>query len=257
MLKIGVLVKQVPDTGSKIEIKDGKVDEAALKFIINPYDEFAIEEAIKTKEKWVQQGQQVEVVGVTLGPQTAAKALRDAFAVGVDRGVLIVDEERKAQDARSVSQALAAICQEEGFHLIFAGKQAVDSDMHAVGVMLAERLNMPHISVVSKLELESVARIKVERDVDGGMKDIYRIGLPCLITANKGLNKMRLASLPGIRAAAKKELKEVALPEVKSGLKPESWALPSERGKLRMIEGQPSDQARELIRLLREEAKVI
>ncbi len=257
MLKIGVLIKQVPDTGSKIEIKEAKVDEAALKYIINPYDEFAIEEAIKTKEKWVQEGQTVEIVGISLGPKSASKSLRDAFAVGVDRGVLVVDEEKKLQDARSISQALAVVCRDEAFHFLLSGKQAVDSDGHAVGVMLAERLGIPHVSVVSKVEIESINSMKVERDVDGGMKDVYRIGFPCLITANKGLNKMRLASLPGIRAAAKKEIKELALSDLNAGLRPEAWALPAERGQVKIIQGQPADQARELIRLLREEAKVI
>jgi electron transfer flavoprotein beta subunit len=256
-LKIGVLIKYVPDTNSKISVKDGRVDESDLKFVINPYDEFAIEEAIKTKDAWVKAGTATEIVGLCLGPAAAAKALRDAFAVGVDRGIHIVDNDKKASDALSISKALAEAAKAEGFHLIFAGKQAVDSDSHSVAVMVAERLKLPHAAVVSKCEFEGSASVKVERDVEGGMKEIFTLKLPALLTANKGLNKMRLASLPGIRAAAKKEIKEVPLADVKVGARFSQWALPPERGQVKMIEGEPEAQAAQLVKLLHEEAKVI
>lgn len=257
MQKIGVFIKYVPDTNSRIQLKGEAVDEADLKYVINPYDEFAIEEAIKTKELWAKSNIQAEIVGVCLGPTAAAKALRDAFAVGVDRGIHIVDNSKAATDSRSISQALAEVSKGENFNLIFAGKQAVDSDSHAVAVMVAERLRMPHLSVVSKCEFSGSESVKVERDVEGGMKDTYTIKLPCLLTANKGLNKMRLASLPGIRAAAKKEIKEVPIGAVKVGVKFSKWALPPERGAVKMISGEPPQQAAELIKLLHEEAKVI
>ncbi len=256
-LKIGVLVKFVPDTNSKIQLKGDAIDEGEIKYVINPYDEFAIEEAIKTKELWAKSGAAAEIVGVCLGPTAASKALRDAFAVGVDRGIHIVDNAKAATDARSISQALAEACKSENFHLIFAGKQAVDSDSHAVAVMVAERLKMPHVAVVAKCEFEGTASVKVERDVEGGMKDVYTVKLPALLTANKGLNKMRLASLPGIRAAAKKELKEVPLSAVKVGVKYSNWGLPPERGQVKMVTGEPAQQAAELVRLLHSEAKVI
>lgn len=256
-LKIGVLIKFVPDTNSRIQLKGDAIDETDLKYVINPYDEFAIEEAIKTKELWAKANIASEIVGVCLGPSAASKALRDAFAVGVDRGIHIVDNAKAASDSRSISQALAEACKAESFNLIFAGKQAVDSDSHAVAVMVAERLKVPHIAVVSKCEFEGSVAVKVERDVEGGMKDIYKVKLPALLTANKGLNKMRLASLPGIRAAAKKEIKEIPLAAVKVGAKASAWALPPERGKVKMIEGEPPQQAAELVRLLHEEAKVV
>lgn len=256
-IKIGVLIKHVPDTNTRIQLKNGVVDEADIKYVINPYDEFAIEEAIKTKELWAKGGAQVEIVGICLGPAAAQKSLRDAFAVGVDRGILLLDNEKKAQDPKSISTALASVCAQEGFHLIFAGKQAVDTDSHSVAVMVAERLKLPHVGVVSKIEWTGTEEAKVERDIEGGMKEIFKIKLPAFITANKGLNKMRLASLPGIRAAAKKELKEVPLPVVSSGYSVKNWSLPPERGKVKMIEGEPEKQAAELVRLLHEEAKVI
>ncbi len=255
--KIGVLIKQVPDTNTKIQLKGDAVDETDVKYVINPYDEFAIEESIKTKEALTKQGQQVEIVGVLVGPAAAAKSLRDAFAVGVDRGLHIVDNEKKAIDARAVSQALAEACKTEQFNIIFAGKQAIDTDSHSVAVMVAERLKLPHVAVVSKLEFQGLESVQAERDIEGGMKETFKVKLPCLLTANKGLNKMRLASLPGIRAAAKKEIKEIPLPAVKAGYKIKSWALPPERGKVKLIEGEPEQQAKELARLLHEEAKVV
>lgn len=256
-IKIGVLIKNVPDTNTKIQLKGDAIDETDVKYVINPYDEFAIEEAVKTKELWTKAGQTVEIVGVCLGPTAASKSLRDAFAVGVDRGIHIVDNEKKASDPRTVSAALAKACQDEGFHLIFAGKQAVDTDAHATATMVAERLNMPHLAVVSKVEWSGTESVQVERDIEGGLKEIYKMKLPALITANKGLNKMRLASLPGIRAASKKEIKEVPLADAKTGYQTKAWALPPERGKVKMIEGEPPAQAAELVKRLHEEAKVV
>ncbi|MDB5037881.1 MAG: Electron transfer flavoprotein subunit beta [Bacteriovoracaceae bacterium] len=256
-VKIGVLIKNVPDTNTKIQLKGDAIDEGDIKYVINPYDEFAIEEAVKTKEAWTKAGQTVEVVGVCLGPTTASKSLRDAFAVGVDRGVHILDNEKKAIDPRSVSQALAKVCQEENFNLIFAGKQAVDTDSHSVATMVAERLKMPHMAVISKCEFSGTESVQVERDIEGGIKEVYKIKLPALLTANKGLNKMRLASLPGIRAASKKEIKEVPLSDIKAGYKVSGWGLPPERGKVKMIEGEPPAQAAELVKRLHEEAKVV
>lgn len=256
-IKIGVLIKYVPDTNARIQLKDGKVDETNLKYVINPYDEFAIEEALRTREAWKKEGQEVEVVGVCLGPSTASKALKDAFAVGIDRGTLIKDEERKATDPKSTSTALAAICKEENFHLIFTGKQAVDTDAHSVAVMVAERLGLPHIGVAAKCEFQGTEKVRVERDVAGGLKEIFDMKLPALITANKGLNVMRMASLPGIRAAKKKEVQEVALPDIASDFEIVEWGLPPERGECKMIQGSVEDQAKELVRVLREEVKLI
>ncbi len=256
-LKIGVFIKQVPDTNSKIQLKDGRIDEAGLKYVINPYDEFAIEEAVKTKEAWAKSGQNAEIVGILAGPKDASKALRDAFAVGVDRGIHIVDDQKKLIDPLQTAKILARVAEEEKFQLIFAGKQAVDTDSHAVATMVAEILRMPHVSVISKIEWEATTHAKVERDVEGGMKEILNVKLPALFTANKGLNKMRLASLPNIRAAAKKEIKEMPLPDAPSVWTIKEWSLPPERGAVKMISGSTSEQVSELLRLLREESKVI
>jgi len=257
-LKIGVLIKNVPDTNTRIQLKGDAIDESDIKYVINPYDEFAIEEAIRTKELWTKAGETVEIVGICLGPTQAAKSLRDAFAVGVDRGIHIVDNQKQAIDPKGISAGLAKACATENFHLIFAGKQAVDTDAHCVAVMVAERLKMSHVAVASKCTFEGTATVQVERDIEGGVREIYKVKLPALITANKGLNKMRLASLPGIRAASKKEIKEVPLEgNIKPSFKIANWNLPPERGKVKMIEGEPAQQAAELVRLLHEEAKVV
>ena len=256
-LKIGVFIKHVPKTTTVIQLKGEAIDESDIKYEINAYDEFGIEEAVKTKEAWTKAGQQVEVVGICVGPAAASKSLRDAMAVGVDRGILVVDPERKASDPRSVSSVLASVCKEENFHLIFSGKQAVDSDSHSVPQMVAERIGLPHIGPISKIEWSGTSEAKVERDIEGGIKETYQIKMPALLVANKGLNKMRLASLPGIRGAAAKPLKEIPISEVKAGYKVSSWQLPPERGKVKMIEGEPAQQAAELVRLLREESKAL
>lgn len=256
-LKIGVLIKNVPDTNSKIVLKGDAIDETDLKYVINPYDEFAIEESVKTKEAWTKAGEQVEIVGICLGPTSAAKSLRDAFAVGVDRGIHIVDNSKASIDPRAISQALSRVVTEENFHVVFAGKVAVDTDSHAVAQMVAERAKLPYAAVVSKLEWTGTGEAKVERDVEGGMKEVFKLKMPAMIVANKGLAKMRLASLPGIRAAAKKEIKELPLGDVKAGFKIKNWSLPPERGAVKMIQGEPAQQAAELAKLLHEEAKVI
>jgi electron transfer flavoprotein beta subunit len=257
-LKIGVFIKHVFDTNARIQLKGDLVDEADVKYVINPYDEFAVEEAIRTKDAWVKGGEQVEIVGLTVGPTAAQKSLRDAFAVGVDRGIHVVDNEKRAVDSRGLAKALAGVCKDENFHLIFAGKQAVDTDSHSIPQMVAELLKIPHVAVVSKCEWTGTGEVKVERDIEGGMKEIYSLKLPALIAANKGLNKMRLASLPGIRAAAKNEIKEVPLPaDIKSSIKISGWSLPAERGKVKMIEGEPAQQAAELVKRLHEEAKIV
>lgn len=256
-VKIGVFVKYVPDTNTQIQLKDGQIDETSIKYVMNPYDEFAVEEAVRTKETWAKNGTEAEIVGICLGPKAAVKALRDALAVGVDRGILIVDEQRTANDPKSVSTALAETAKTENFDLIFAGKQAVDTDAHSTAQMVAERLGIPHIGVVSKCEFDGTTSVRVERDIEGGMKEIFNVKLPMMITANKGLNKMRLAPLPAIRRASKKEVKEVDLPSVTGGLKIKEWRLPPERGAVKMLDGEPAAQAAELVRLLREEAKVI
>lgn len=257
-LKIGVLVKYVPDSSAKIQLKDAQVDWSSIKWTVNPYDEFAVEEALRTQEAWKKEGKQVETVAIVLGPKAWRKALTDVLAVGIDRGIHILDESGSAQDPRSISEALAKVCQEEAFHLIFAGKQAIDTDSHATAVMVAERLSWPHIGVVSKIEWQGQDQARVERDAEGGVKEVYQVKMPALLTCNKGLNKMRLASFINIRKAAQKPVTEKELSPVKPAWKVSDWQLPAERGQVKILEGASAEEKVEkLLKALREEAKVI
>lgn len=258
-MKIFVGIKQVPDTETKVKLMpDGAgVDLSGAKWVVNPYDEFAIEEAVKIKEK----NPGTVVYAITLGPkQRAAEALRTALAMGCDEGVIV--NSNAELDSFAVAKALSlAIKAEGGCDLLLLGKLAIDDNGSAVGPMLAEMLGIPHVSVISKLELNG-SSIKVERDIEGGAKEIFELSLPCLLTTNKGLNMPRYASLPGIMKAKKKVLKEleaealgVSGADVKS--KATLFTLPEEKTAVKMLTGDSASQAKELAHLLRDEAKVL
>lgn len=258
-MKIFVGIKQVPDTETKIKLQPNSagIDLTGVKWIVNPYDEFAIEEAVKIKEK----NPGTNVFAITLGPkQRASEVLRTALAMGCDEGVVI--NANSELDNLSVAKALAAAIKAEGgCDLVLLGKLAIDDNGSAVGPMVAELLGIPHVSVVSKLDI-SGTNVRVERDIEGGAKEVFELSMPCLLTANKGLNMPRYASLPGIMKAKKKVLKEYeadALGAPTAGMKAKitSFTLPEDKSLVKMIAGDAVAQAHELARLLREEAKVL
>lgn len=258
-MKIFVGIKQVPDTETKIKLLPNAagIDLAGVKWIVNPYDEFAIEEAVKIKEKTPG----AQVFAITLGPkQRASEVLRTALAMGCDEGIVV--NTSVELDNLGVAKALAsAIKAEGGCDLLLLGKLAIDDNGSSVGPMVAELLGIPHISVISKLDLTGTTA-KVERDIEGGAKEVFQVPLPCVLTANKGLNMPRYASLPGIMKAKKKVLKEyeaealgAAAGSAKSKLI--SFAMPDDKTAVKMINGDAATQALELARLLRDEAKVL
>jgi electron transfer flavoprotein beta subunit len=258
-LRIYVCLKQVPDTETRIKLGSGgaQIDEAGIKWVINPYDEFAIEEGIRFKEA----NPTAQVTAITLGPKARVNsALLTAMAMGADDSILI--DSTESLDSFATAKALAEAIKKEGaFHLIFAGKQAIDDSVSAVGPMLAEFLSIPHSSVVTQCEYKG-EKIVVKREVEGGGLETYELSTPALIAANKGLNKPRFASLPGIMKAKKKPIKEVTLADLglgdlKSKVKYTQFELPKDRPAVKMITGDPAQQAKELVRLLREEAKVL
>lgn len=258
-MRIAVCIKQVPDTETKIKLSsDGSdVDLAGAKWIISPYDEHAIEEGLK--QKAANAGSEVYVF--TVGPKArAGEALRTALAMGADEGVLV--DAGFALDAFSTAKALAAAIQKEGqFDLVLTGKLAIDDNASAVSQMLAEFLSLPHATVISKMEL-SGSEVTVEREVEGGTKEILAVQLPAVIAANKGLNTPRYASLPGIMKAKKKTLKEysvadLAVTAADTKSQYSAYQLPPEKPPVKFIDGDPATQAKELARLLREEAKVL
>ena len=248
-MKLAVCINHVPDTAAKINIAaDGKnIDKTGIQFVLNPYDEFAIEECLRLKEK-----NTGEVIAISLGGDTHKETLRKALAMGVDKAVLIKDE--TPRDSFAVARALADYLKELSADVIFFGKQSVDSDDAAVGTMVAEMLGLPSVSVAVKLEIAGTSAI-AEREIEGG-KEKVQISLPAVFTAQKGLNEPRYPALKGIMAAKSKPIEEkVPAPaqpksEVVAMRKPQSKSA----GK---IIGTDVSAVPELVRLLHEEAKVI
>lgn len=258
-MEILVLLKQVPATESMIAIADDSVSikTDGLKYVINPYDELAVEEALKIREA---QGGTVTIV--TAGPAKAAEAVRTALAMGADKGVLI-DPGDVVCDGLATAKILAAVIKEMPCDLIVAGHRAVDDDNFQVGPAVAELLGMPNISMVIKEEITD-GKITCTCTVEGGTKEV-EAPLPALISTQRGLNEPRYASLPGIMKAKKKPLETKSLADV--GLDPQSLAAkvvikalntPPERKGGKIVEGDSVQaKAGELVKMLHEEAKVI
>ena len=259
-MNIFVCVKQVPDTETKIKIAaDGNsIDPNGVKWVMNPYDEFAVEEALKIKEA---KGAG-SVIVFSVGPnKRVVETLRTALAMGADEAV-VVDAPETA-DNFTIAQALAAAIKQQGpFDLILTGKLAIDDNASAVSQMLAESLAIPHITVVSKITVND-ANFVVEREVEGGEKQVFEVKKPCLLAANKGLNMPRYASLPGIMKAKKKTIKELNLAglgvaEDQIKIKYTQFQLPAEKAAVKMVSGSSVDeQVAQLVQLLHNEAKVL
>jgi electron transfer flavoprotein beta subunit len=249
-VKIAVCLKRVPDTTTKIVIAgDGKsIDETGVKFVPNPYDEFAVEAALQLKEA----SGAGETVVVSLGGESAQETIRAALAMGIDRGVLL--QAAGSPDGLEVAKALAAELQGGGYDLILFGKMAVDDYNHQVGVMTAELMGLPCITSVAHLKVAD-GTVEAEREIEGGL-EVSTCRLPAVLTCDKGLNTPRLPALKGIMAAKKKplEVKPVALGS--GSLAVLSLSLPPERPAGRIV-GEGPDAVTELVRLLRSEAKVI
>ncbi len=253
-MKIFVCIKQVPDTETKIKILPDQsgIDLNGIKWVMNPYDENAVEEAIKFKEK--NAGSQVWAI--TAGPKArATEVLRTALAMGADEAIVVNTQDNI--DSLATAHALAdAIKAEGGAHIIFAGKLAIDDNQSSVPQMVAEFLSIPHATVVSKFE-STAENITVERDVEGGAKEIVQMMTPALVATNKGLNMPRYASLPGIMKAKKKIVKEIEPVAFSSQVKFSEFKLPAHKAAVKMFTGTAAAQTHELINLLRDEAKVL
>ena len=260
-MDIIVLLKQVPSTESMIEIAgDGvSIKPDGIKWVINPYDEFAVEEALRIREE---QGGSVTIVSV--GPEKAAEAIRTALAMGADKGVLISDPALENCDGLGTAKVLAQAVKEMPHDLVIAGQRAVDDDNYLVGAAVADRLDLPLISMVFQEKIQD-GRITCHKTVDGGTV-VVESTLPVLFTTQKGLNEPRYASLPGIMKAKKKPLDTKSLADM--GLDPAgvgdpkvrivNLKTPPERKAGQMIEGEsPAEKAAALVKALHEEAKVI
>jgi electron transfer flavoprotein beta subunit len=258
-----VCVKEVPDTETHIEVRDGKVVDENIQYVLNPYDEFAVEEALKWQEHF-----SGKVMLLSLGPERARESILKALAMGADEAYHLADEAFLGGDAYATAQALAAAIKKLGdYDVIFCGKQAVDDDYAAVGAMLAEMLNVPHVAVVTKLEIaEDGKSARAEREVEGG-KEVVETPLPAVFTAQKGLNEPRYPSFRGIRQARTKPFTLWSVADVGldagsvgvagAGLQVVEILPPPDRPSGRIIPGEPAEAVKEVVRLLREEAKAI
>jgi electron transfer flavoprotein beta subunit len=258
-MKIFVIIKQVPDTETKIQVKaDGSgIEESGIKWVMNPYDEFAVEEALKLRDS---KGDSTVTV-LSVGPKTrVVDSLRTALAMGADDAIIV--DTTDTLDSFLVAKAISGAVQKEGgCDILFAGKLAIDDNCASVGQMVAEFLKIPHMTVVSKFSING-DKIQVEREVEGGSREIYEITGPCVIAANKGLNTPRYASLPGIMKAKKKPVKELTLADVgvqanQIKVKFKNFKVPPEKAPVKMLAGDAATQAKELVRLLMEESKVL
>ena len=248
-MNIFVLIKQVPDTEASIRISpDGKsIPTGDLNLVMNPYDEYAVEEALKIQEK-----QGGEVTAICLGDEGAVKSIRTALAMGVDKGVHVVAP--SLWDAGVIAITLAGAVKGRPCDILLCGKQAVDYDNAQVGPMIAEYLGWPNISVVSKLQV-SPDKVVAERAVEGGV-EVVESPLPVVITAQKGLNEPRYASLKGIMMAKKKPVDTINVGALTERIEVLKLEYPPTR-KGGVILGEGVDAVPALIRVLKEEAKIL
>jgi electron transfer flavoprotein beta subunit len=260
-----VCVKQVPDTEIRIEIEDGQVVEEKLQYVINPYDEYAIEEALRLREQFGKG----RITVLTLGPERAREAIMQALAVGADEAIHLADEAFQGGDAYATAKALAEaiVGLNVEYDIILCGKQGIDQDNAQVGIALAEMLDLPHVSLVTRLEVaDDKSKATAQQEVEEG-KELVETPLPAVITAQKGLNEPRYPTFTGIRAARKKPIHKKTAAEL--GIDPEtvgaagakleivSLSPPPERSAGHIIPGNPVEACKELVRLLQEETKVV
>jgi electron transfer flavoprotein beta subunit len=259
-MKILVMIKQVPDTATQVKVGSDPraIDTAGVTWIVSPYDEYAVEEALRIKEK---RGQG-EVVAVSLGPDRVKEALRSCLAMGVDRAIHLLDPAWDAADSLITARALAAVIKQQAPALALFGRQAIDDDMGSVPAQVAELLGWPCASWIMEEAVDEGGKaIRVGRQVEGGL-EVFDLPLPAVASAQKGLNEPRYPTLKGIMGAKKKEIKDVKAADL--GLSQDAPGIavikletlpPRPPG--RIIPGEPAEAVKELVRALREDAKAI
>jgi len=252
-MKIAVCLKQVPARDWQPRVNDSRtwVRDQDASFELNEPDAYALEEALRLKEK-----HGGEVIVCSAGPARVAQALREGLARGADRAIHVEDDALVEADAFVIAEALAAALREEQVDLVLTGLQSDDQGFAQVGVLLAERLGLPHATIIMEVQVQD-GRLRVKRELEGGWFQWVEMPLPALITIQSGINQLRYATLKGIMAAKKKEIKRAGVP-AGVGLKQQIVNLyfPEKSKQTRMISGSAADAAKELVRLLREEARV-
>jgi electron transfer flavoprotein beta subunit len=257
-MNIYVLLKRTFDTEEKISISGGKINEDGAEFIINPYDEYAVEEAIQVRDA---NGGEVTVISV--GNEETEKQMRTALAMGADKAVLInIEDDIENSDQFTTAKLLAEYLKDKDADLILGGNVAIDGGSGQVGPRVAELLDIPYVTTITKLEIDGTT-VTVTRDVEGD-SEVIETSLPLLVTAQQGLNEPRYPSLPGIMKAKKKPLEELELDDldleeddVEAKTKTLEIYLPPAKEAGKVLSGEINDQVKELVQLLHTEAKVV
>ena len=263
-MRILAVIKQVPDSNASIKVlPDGSgIDTSGVKLVLDPFDEFGVELAVQLREK---RSDVSEVVALILGPDKAKEALRVALAMGADSGIHINDPAFESQNELCAAHVIAEAVKkdEQGFDLIVCGKYNIDLDAGAVGAALAEFLDLPHVGALQGLEISDDGKHFTARRRIEGAEEVVECDLPALLTLEKGFVVPRYPSLPNLMKAKKKPVKVLTSAELtgdeslKDATAFESLAPPPPRPECKLIEGEPEVMARELVRVLREEAKVV
>jgi electron transfer flavoprotein beta subunit len=257
-MNIYVLLKRTFDTEEKISINNGRIEDDGAEFIINPYDEYAVEEAINLRDE---HGGEVTVV--TIGEEESEKQLRTALAMGADKAVLInTEDDLEDGDQFTTVKILEAYFEDKDVDIILAGNVAIDEASGQVGPRLAERMNIPYVTTITDIKVDGDTA-HIERDVEGDVEKVDS-SLPLLVTCQQGLNEPRYPSLPGIMKAKKKPLEELEIDDldldeddVEAKTKTIEIFLPPEKEAGKVLEGEIDDQVKELVSLLKDEAKVL
>jgi electron transfer flavoprotein beta subunit len=251
-MKIAVCVKHVPSRDSRLRIAEGDrwIEERELSWEINEPDLYALEEALRIKEK-----QGGEVVVVTAGPDRAAEALKRALAMGADRAIHLTGADFTAADAQATARALAEALRPEAPDLVLAGVQSDDKGYAATGVMLAELLGLPHSTLIMEVAVRD-GRVRVKREMESGWFQWLELPLPAALTIQSGINQVRYATLKGIMAAKKKEIRQAPFHGGASPTALEGLAFPSKESKAEVFEGDPRVSAQQLWERLRKDGKL-
>jgi electron transfer flavoprotein beta subunit len=261
-MKIAVCIKQVVTREWQLRVNDAKtwIRDQDASFELNEPDAYALEEALRLKEQHTG-----EVVVVSAGPARAAQVIREALARGADRAIHVEADVLAAADAVTVADAIASAIRDETFDLVLTGLQSDDQGFGQVGVVLAEKLGMPHATIIMEVQAadspasgSGPAALRVKRELEGGWFQWISLPLPALLTIQSGINQLRYATLKGIMAAKKKEIRKVTpSPSAEPTQRILNVHFPEKAKKTQMIAGSPAEAARDLIKRLREDARVL
>jgi len=259
-MKIAVCIKQVPTRDWQPKLNESRtwIREQDASYEMNEPDAYALEESLRLKEK-----HGGEVVVCSAGPARVAQVIREALARGADRAIHVEDDGLASADAFVIAEALAGAMKDEQFDLILTGLQSDDQGFAQTGVILAERLNLPHATIIMEVQIDpstssGQGTLRVKRELEGGWFQWVKMPLPAVLTIQSGINQLRYATLKGIMAAKKKEIRKAAAPaSTTPRQKIVSLYVPEKAKKTQIISGSPAEAAKTLVRKLREEARVI